>query len=83
MQEALTNVLKHAAGANAHVALRFLPDELQIEVQDDGRGGSAGPGAGHGLLGMYERASLHGGRVEAGPGRDGGYAVRAWLPAGV
>lgn len=82
VQEALTNVLKHAAGAHALVALRFLADELQIEVQDDGRGGSAGSGTGHGLLGMHERAALHGGRLEAGPRRDGGYAVRAWLPAG-
>ena len=84
VQEALTNVLKHAKGAHALVALRFLPGELEIEVKDDGdAAGAKAPGAGHGLLGMRERAALHGGRVETGPENGGGYAVRAWLPASV
>jgi signal transduction histidine kinase len=82
VQEALTNVLKHAGGAHAFVALRFQPAELEIEVRDEGGATSApGPGTGHGLLGMRERVALHGGRVDAGPTRDG-YTVRAWLPAG-
>ncbi len=82
IQESLTNVLKHAGGARAFVALRFDTDELEIEVRDEGgSAGAPGPGTGHGLLGIRERAALLGGRVDAGPTRDG-YAVRAWLPAG-
>lgn len=82
VQEALTNVLKHAGGAPALVALRFEAAELEIEVRDQGGGEHApGPGTGHGLLGIRERVALHGGRVDAGPTGDG-YSVRAWLPAG-
>ena len=85
VQEALTNVLKHAGGAHALVALRFETAELEIEVRDEGGGGGGehapGPGTGHGLLGIRERVALHGGRVDAGPTGDG-YRVRAWLPAG-
>jgi len=82
VQEALTNVLKHAGGAHALVALRFEAAELEIEVRDEGGGEHApGPGTGHGLLGIRERVALHGGRVDAGPTREG-YSVRAWLPAG-
>ncbi len=82
VQEALTNVLKHAGGAHALVALRFEGAELEIEVRDEGGVEHApGPGTGHGLLGIRERVALHGGRVDAGPTGDG-YTVRAWLPAG-
>ena len=82
VQEALTNVLKHAGGAPALVALRFEAAELEIEVRDQGGGEHApGAGTGHGLLGIRERVALHGGRVDAGPTGDG-YSVRAWLPAG-
>ena len=82
VQEALTNVLKHAGGARALVALRFQPAELEIEVRDEGGVVRApGPGTGHGLLGIRERVAIHGGRVDAGPTREG-YRVRAWLPAG-
>ena len=79
VQEALTNVLKHAGPARAAVTLRYRPGEIELEVVDDGA--AARPaGRGHGLLGMRERAAVVGGRVETGP-RDGrGYAVRASLP---
>lgn len=79
VQEALTNVLKHAGSARTLVTLRYHPGEIELEVVDDGT--AAGPaGRGHGLLGMRERAAVVGGRVETGP-RDGrGYAVRASLP---
>jgi signal transduction histidine kinase len=84
VQEALTNVLKHAGGARALVALRFRPEEIEIEVRDEG-GSRRAPGqgtvTGHGLLGIRERVALHGGRVDVGP-TGAGYAVRAWLPAG-
>jgi signal transduction histidine kinase len=83
VQEALTNVLKHANGAHAFVALRFEEAALEIEVWDEGGSiGAPGPGTGNGLLGIRERVALHGGRVDVGPSGDG-YAVRAWLPAGI
>ncbi len=79
VQEALTNVLKHAGPARAAVTLRYRPGEIELEVVDDGAAARS-TGRGHGLLGMRERAAVVGGRVETGP-RDGrGYAVRASLP---
>ena len=79
VQEALTNVLKHAGPARAAVTLRYRPGEIELEVVDDGASAMS-TGRGHGLLGMRERAAVVGGRVETGP-RDGrGYAVRASLP---
>jgi signal transduction histidine kinase len=87
VQEALTNVLKHAGpGCRTWVSLRWLPDALELSVADDGRGAGATtlPGAppGQGLLGMRERASLYGGRLDAGPAPGGGFGVRAVLPYG-
>jgi signal transduction histidine kinase len=82
VQEALTNAIKHADAARAEVSVRWGPDALELEVVDDGSGAGedhAAPG-GHGLLGMRERAALHGGSVEAGPGPAGGFVVRAWIP---
>ena len=79
VQEALTNALKHAGGSKAVVTVGY-GDELEIEVADDGVGLANGAGAGHGLLGMRERAAVFGGRVEAGPRDGGGYVVRAQLP---
>jgi signal transduction histidine kinase len=79
VQEALTNVLKHAGGARAHVTVRYGADALELRVADDGPGGPAG-GGGHGLIGMRERAALFGGTIEAGAGEAGGYVVRARLP---
>ncbi len=82
VQEALTNVRKHAGtGATADVRLRYSSDELVIRVTDDGRG--AGPGApvaGHGLAGMRERAALYRGTVRTGPRPSGGFEVTARLP---
>jgi signal transduction histidine kinase len=82
VQEALTNTLKHAGASHVAVHLRYWPDELEIEVIDDGRGNgdvSPVPG-GLGLIGMRERAALHGGQLAAGPARGGGFGVRARLP---
>jgi signal transduction histidine kinase len=81
VQEALTNTLKHATASRADVSLRYSPGELEIEVADDGRAGgapSSAPG-GMGLIGMRERAALHGGRLVAAPGARGGFVVRATL----
>ncbi len=84
VQEALTNVLKHAGQASAQVNVRCGADVVQIEVTDDGAGPQAGgqPGAGHGLAGMRERVALFGGELTAGPRLGGGFAVRARLPLG-
>jgi signal transduction histidine kinase len=81
VQEALTNVLKHANATVAHVALSYRADAIELEVTDDGRGSRSDTnGAGHGLIGMRERATAYGGEFHAGPGRAGGYVVRARLP---
>ncbi|MEU4804880.1 sensor histidine kinase [Actinosynnema sp. NPDC023587] len=82
VQESLTNVVKHASARRADVRVRFLETSLEVEVADDGRGRSGAPGrGGFGLVGMRERVAVHGGRLEAGPRRGGGYRVRAWFPA--
>jgi signal transduction histidine kinase len=84
VQEALTNVLKHAGQASAQVTVRCGADEVLIEVTDDGAGPQAGgpPDGGHGLAGMRERVTLFGGELVAGPRPAGGFAVRARLPLG-
>ncbi|MBB5896032.1 sensor histidine kinase [Kutzneria kofuensis] len=81
VQEAITNVIKHAGPARVTVVLRYAVDELIIEVADDGSGGVATTG-GHGILGMRERVALYGGSLTAGPEPDGGFLVRAVLPTG-
>ncbi|MCX4688078.1 histidine kinase [Kitasatospora purpeofusca] len=85
-QEALTNVRKHAPGARCTVELRYLPEEVELEVRDEaaGRadvpGGLAESGGGYGLLGMRERAELLGGSLLAGP-HEGGWRVLLRVPA--
>ena len=96
VQEALTNVSRHAGHAHARVHLHYTPDALAIQVDNDGNGtvtstgtgtgsstGSRPPGPGLGLVGMRERVSALGGRLHAGPQDDGGFRVRAELPARV
>ncbi|MEU3464988.1 sensor histidine kinase [Streptomyces sp. NPDC006733] len=83
VQEALTNVLKHAPGASASVDLRYTARQVEVIVADDGQGvlsDKVRPGGGHGLIGMRERAKLYGGRVDIGPRSAGGFAVRLTLP---
>jgi signal transduction histidine kinase len=82
VQEALTNVMKHAGAARALVTVRYLDHELEVEVADDGAGPplAAGDGSGLGIIGMRERVEAHGGRLHAGAGTDGGFLVRASLP---
>jgi signal transduction histidine kinase len=82
VQEALTNVRKHAPGARAWVELRYRPDGVEVEVTNTGSGEQSSrsvPGAGHGLIGIAERAALYGGSADAGPTREGGFRVRARL----
>ena len=80
VQEALTNALKHSGASRAHVVLRYEPDGLEVEVADDGTGGTTGDGTGHGLVGMRERVAVYGGELEAGPADAGGWRLRARLP---
>jgi signal transduction histidine kinase len=83
VQEALTNVLRHAGPATAVVTIAFEREALVIEVEDDGRGHaleSATVGCGIGIAGMRERAAAVGGEVEASSRHDGGFRVRARLP---
>lgn len=83
VQEALTNVVKHAGARSAEVRVRYLDSALEVEITDDGRGIAASDGAGFGLEGMRERVAVHGGELEAGPRRGVGYRVRASLPVSV
>jgi signal transduction histidine kinase len=80
VQEALTNALKHANGAQATVRVRYDRDALELEIVDDGAGAQPATSSGHGLVGMRERVALYGGRFEARRGEHGGYVVRALLP---
>jgi signal transduction histidine kinase len=79
VQEALTNVVKHAAPARAEVVLEYRPEELLVEVTDDGAGGPVVPG--HGITGMRERAEACGGVLAVGP-QERGFRVAAVLPTG-
>jgi signal transduction histidine kinase len=81
VQEALSNVVKHARPATAVVTVRRAGDALAVEVRDDGAARAAN-GGGHGLQGMRERAELCGGTLEAGPAPEGGWRVSARLPIG-
>ncbi|MEU9256454.1 histidine kinase [Streptomyces sp. NPDC048270] len=87
VQEALTNVIKHAPGARTTVRVDYGADEVRIRVDDDGRGRTparvpAGPGGagGQGLIGMRERATIYHGTVTAGPAPGGGFGVSLRIP---
>jgi signal transduction histidine kinase len=96
VQEALTNVSRHAGQAHTSVRLQYSPEALTVQVDDEGQDGGAGSdgqhrdgrrgegrtaGPGLGLLGMRERVSALGGRLHAGPRDCGGFRVQAELPA--
>ncbi|MGW1226118.1 sensor histidine kinase [Streptomyces sp. NPDC002530] len=79
VQEALTNVVRHADAGTARVVLDHGPEALTVTVTDDGRG--PGGGVGHGLTGIRERAAAHGGTARTGPGPDGrGFRVEVTIP---
>ena len=80
VQEALTNVAKHAAGARADVRISFLDDAVLVEVRDDGGRTTLAQSGGYGITGMRERAAIFGGEFDAAPEPGGGFAVRARLP---
>src|SRR5215213_861270 len=80
VQEALTNVLRHAAAGHARVTVQRADGEVRLEVLDDGAGGNGGGGSGNGVRGMRERALALNGSLEAGPAGPGGWRVLAALP---
>ena len=83
VQEALTNVARHARATAATVSVRRVPGAITVEVTDDGATASASLAAaplGNGVRGMRERAAALGGTLEAGPAAQGGWRVHAWLP---
>ena len=83
VQEALTNARRHAPGAAVDVELRYADDALRLRIRDNGPGQAPRYHAGHGLLGMRERAAAVGGSLQTGDVRGGGFCVEAELPAKV
>jgi len=81
VQEALTNARRHAPGAAVDVELRYADDALRLRIRDNGPGQAARYRAGHGLLGMRERAAAVGGSLQTSDARGGGFCVEAELPA--
>jgi signal transduction histidine kinase len=80
VQEGLTNSLKHARASHADVTVRYRPDELEVEVLDDGAGAATNDGLGHGLVGIRERVKIYGGEMNAGSAPAGGFILSARLP---
>jgi signal transduction histidine kinase len=80
VQEGLTNALKHAHAGRADVTVRYRPDELELQVSDDGAGAATTDGLGHGLVGIRERVTIYGGEMSAGPAPGGGFVLNARLP---
>ncbi len=80
VQEALTNVVKHAGRAHTTVTLGYRPDALELTIADSGEAPARESAGGHGLIGMRERAALFGGTLTAGPREGRGFEVRASLP---
>jgi signal transduction histidine kinase len=80
VQEGLTNAIKHAGANRAEVLVRYAAGHVELTVSDDGCGEGDGGGGGHGLVGMRERVSVYGGKLEAGSRPEGGFRLRARLP---
>jgi signal transduction histidine kinase len=82
VQEALTNVIRHAGAASATVRVSHQQDTLTLQVDDEGGTATPAsePGPGRGIVGMHERAAALGGSLEAGPRAEGGFRVLARLP---
>jgi len=80
VQESVTNTLKHARAATLDIRVRYLAGELELDVADDGHGGTGAGRSGMGLIGMRERVAVHDGTLETGRRSGGGFRVRARLP---
>ena len=80
VQEGLTNALKHARASDAEVTVRYRPDEIQLEVRDNGEGPATSDGLGHWLIGIRERVKIYGGEMTAGPANGRGFVLSTRLP---
>jgi signal transduction histidine kinase len=80
VQEGLTNALRHARASHADVSLGYRPDELELQVLDNGTGTTTTNGLGHGLVGIRERVKIYGGEMSAGTAPEGGFMLTARLP---
>jgi signal transduction histidine kinase len=80
VQEGLTNALKHARASDANVTVRYRPDEVEIEVRDNGAGTATTDGLGHGLVGVRERVKIYGGEMSVGTAPEGGFVLSTRLP---
>jgi signal transduction histidine kinase len=80
VQEGLTNALKHANATEAVVSLQYAPDQLSIEVRDNGQGAAPGNGHGHGLIGIRERVRLYDGKMTTSTPSGGGFLLTTRLP---
>ena len=80
VQEGLTNALKHANASDADVTFRYRPDELEIEIRDNGLGSTTTDGLGHGLVGVRERVKIYGGEMNAGTANGGGFVLSTRFP---
>jgi signal transduction histidine kinase len=80
VQEGLTNALKHARASQADVTIRYRPDELELQVVDNGHGAATTNGLGHGLVGIRERVKIYGGEMSTGAAPAGGFVLTARLP---
>ena len=80
VQEGLTNALKHAKATEAVVSLRYTPDQLSIEVRDNGQGAAASDSHGYGLIGIRERVRLYDGEMTASTLSSGGFLLSTCLP---
>jgi signal transduction histidine kinase len=80
VQEGLTNALKHAHASDADVTFRYRPDELEIEIRDNGLGTTTSDGLGHGLVGVRERVKIYGGSMNAGTANGGGFVLSTRFP---
>ena len=80
VQEGLTNALKHARASHADVTINYSPEELRIEIRDDGEGRSTGTSQGLGLVGIRERVKIYGGEMTAGNASQGGFVLSTRLP---
>jgi signal transduction histidine kinase len=82
VQESLTNVVAHAGPCRVQVTVAYGPEELDVDVSDDGVAQPGSQDGGYGLTGIRERVAALGGSVSAGPRTDGGFTVHALLPLG-
>jgi signal transduction histidine kinase len=80
LQEGLTNTLRHARASHAKVRISYDPNEIELEVLDDGIGASTADGSGHGLVGIRERVKIYGGQMSVTTIDGGGFTLSARLP---